>query len=116
MSNKKEENLCIICMTNNKSILSLPCGHMSYCSSCIQAKNFNDRFHNECAVCRENITETIVLDHEDLNRYCSFCYSNPNDFLISPCHHLFCCSDCVDKYEADTSHWKNNLKAGTQNG
>lgn len=22
----------------------------------------------------------------------------------------------IDKYEADTSHWKNNLKAGTQNG
>lgn len=95
---KKEENLCIICLSNHKSILSMPCGHMTYCDHCRQDQNFNDRFHDECAVCRGGISQTIALDPEDMVKYCLFCNKKPKDILVLPCQHLLSCSDCLENW------------------
>lgn len=90
-----QKNLCIICLSNDKSILSIPCGHMTYCMSCTQDPRFNNRFHNECAVCGKNISQTIVLNPKDLTKFCLFCDNNPTDILALPCQHLLSCSDCL---------------------
>ena len=90
-----EKNLCIICLSNDKSILSIPCGHMTYCISCTQDQQFKNRFHDECAVCREHISQTIALNLKDLTKSCLFCDDNPKDILALPCNHLLSCSDCL---------------------
>lgn len=53
-----ECNICVVCMQNARSVISLPCKHMSLCSTCTKAIK---RTTNRCPVCRA-YTQTWIED------------------------------------------------------
>ena len=51
---KNEENICIICMSNDIEGAFDECGHMICCMSCSQNLKI-------CPICRKNIIKTIKI-------------------------------------------------------
>lgn len=45
-------DLCVICFTNKRTHLLIPCGHYAYCQSCV------DKLSNKCALCCKHIEST----------------------------------------------------------
>eukprot|EP00597_Dinobryon_sp_UTEXLB2267_P001494 CAMPEP_0170070472 /NCGR_PEP_ID=MMETSP0019_2-20121128/8750_1 /TAXON_ID=98059 /ORGANISM="Dinobryon sp., Strain UTEXLB2267" /LENGTH=531 /DNA_ID=CAMNT_0010278757 /DNA_START=595 /DNA_END=2190 /DNA_ORIENTATION=- len=54
----KEE--CVVCFTDHKEVMLLPCRHMSVCSSCLV-------FIDKCPVCRAFFEEYIVVQSKKLH-------------------------------------------------
>jgi hypothetical protein len=55
-----ENTICIICMTNKRVVVFIPCSHMVYCGSC--AKLTHTKAENslvKCPICRVDITQMI---------------------------------------------------------
>ena len=51
-------DLCVICMSANKSWLCVPCGHLAMCGPCsAKVKSQTGR----CPICREHIREVIKV-------------------------------------------------------
>lgn len=50
----EKKNLCIVCCTNDKEILLLPCKHHHLCSNCADAVSI-------CPYCRSNITQRMKV-------------------------------------------------------
>lgn len=46
-----ENQRCVVCQTNPREIIVLPCGHVCMCEDC------NDSITNECPVCRTHILQ-----------------------------------------------------------
>ena len=42
---------CIVCLTNKRSVLFLPCAHLACCNTC------NSQIESTCPVCRSDISE-----------------------------------------------------------
>lgn len=49
-------NLCCICLINERNIVFRPCNHLCVCNNCILNSNLQT-----CPLCRTEITETIVV-------------------------------------------------------
>ncbi|XP_034182656.1 mitochondrial E3 ubiquitin protein ligase 1 [Osmia lignaria lignaria] len=47
----REDQLCVVCRTNPREIILLPCGHVCLCEDC------SDDILNDCPVCRVPITQ-----------------------------------------------------------
>lgn len=51
---KDDNGLCIICFTNDKNALPLPCAHLFACSTCLEKVSM-------CSVCRTDISTRIKI-------------------------------------------------------
>ena len=47
----REQELCVVCRTNPREIILLPCGHVCLCEDCA------DDINNDCPICRALIVE-----------------------------------------------------------
>ena len=59
VSQASPSKMCLICMTNEVSHVSLPCGHISFCGHCVAEKH---RLDSKCPECREHIHSTMRLN------------------------------------------------------
>ena len=50
-----DDILCVVCLTNKKDVLSLPCRHVSLCDEC--AKTMMASANKNCPVCRNEIRD-----------------------------------------------------------
>ncbi|XP_035725696.1 mitochondrial E3 ubiquitin protein ligase 1-like [Vespa mandarinia] len=50
-SDLREDQLCVVCRTNPREIILLPCGHVCLCEDCA------DGIINQCPICREKIVQ-----------------------------------------------------------
>lgn len=50
-SDLREDQLCVVCRTNPREIILLPCGHVCLCEDCA------DGIINHCPICRAKITQ-----------------------------------------------------------
>lgn len=53
-SEGNDSMLCVICIERKKTHLLYPCGHYSYCGTCVE-------FISECAMCRKHIVHRIKV-------------------------------------------------------
>lgn len=47
----RTDQICVICNTNAREIILLPCGHVCICEDC------SDSINNNCPICRTLITQ-----------------------------------------------------------
>lgn len=47
----REDQLCVVCRTNPREIILLPCGHVCLCEDC------SDDITSDCPVCRAPISQ-----------------------------------------------------------
>ncbi|EZA62430.1 hypothetical protein DMN91_003756 [Ooceraea biroi] len=50
-SDLREDQICVVCKTNAREIILLPCGHVCICEDCSASIN------NNCPICRTQITQ-----------------------------------------------------------
>jgi uncharacterized protein YqcC (DUF446 family) len=54
------ESECIVCFSNAKDVILLPCRHFCLCRPC----SLSVKFHtNQCPICREQVTRYVEIDH-----------------------------------------------------
>lgn len=53
-----EENLCVVCLTNEKEIVLFPCRHCALCVECAQMLSDNGK---KCPMCRQPVSLLIHL-------------------------------------------------------
>ena len=54
--NNKEENLCVICLDNEKTTAFFRCGHKVCCHECAKnILNSKSKEHKKCPVCRKTV-------------------------------------------------------------
>jgi hypothetical protein len=53
---RSQQNLCVICLDNEKSVLLMPCRHLCVCEECANRANLA-----RCPVCRDRIEQTIKV-------------------------------------------------------
>eukprot|EP01084_Bolivina_argentea_P164575 286124_1 len=51
---KKDEDLCIVCLDNNRSHISIPCGHLVLCAQCVSSLK-------KCPMCQNPSNFTKVF-------------------------------------------------------
>ena len=51
--------LCVICMEQNREIVTMPCRHLSMCSCC--AGTVSDMGNSSCPICRCAIVDTVTV-------------------------------------------------------
>ncbi len=49
MLNNRHESTCVICLTDTRNVLLLPCRHLCLCGSCAENLKFQS---NNCPICR----------------------------------------------------------------
>lgn len=49
---EKEDNLCVICLDQSRTHLTLDCGHLYYCGQCVTKLK-------ECSICRAPVVRTL---------------------------------------------------------
>lgn len=52
----EDEPDCVVCMSNSKSTVFIPCGHYSLCEMC------SEKIQNKCPICRTAITKMVRRD------------------------------------------------------
>jgi len=50
---REDEDLCVVCLTNKRDTVILPCGHYYLCASCVS------KCADTCPVCRGEIADTV---------------------------------------------------------
>lgn len=55
----KEDNLCLVCLTEKKNMILKPCYHMCVCEFC--SVTMVNSLH-KCPICRSAISETEKID------------------------------------------------------
>jgi hypothetical protein len=53
----KEDNECVICMVNQITDVIVPCGHLSFCHTCIESLKAKNIY--KCPLCNEKIQKTV---------------------------------------------------------
>lgn len=62
LERERDKNLCVVCQTENKSIVVMPCRHMCMCKNCCTELFRIHRYHRRtCPLCRHAITSTIEI-------------------------------------------------------
>ena len=59
-TNLKNETLCLICGSERRNIILLPCKHYILCHNC-EKNNYNISKDRKCPVCRQNYNDTMIL-------------------------------------------------------
>ena len=50
---------CVVCMTNERGVMLVPCNHVCVCRGCWDKWNQRHRLHTPCPVCRTKVTSSI---------------------------------------------------------
>jgi len=64
LTQDNEEDCCVVCMSTEKSLVLVPCGHMCYCEGCaalIQDDHREDR--KKCPICRTMSVQIMKVFH-----------------------------------------------------
>jgi hypothetical protein len=73
--NNSSENTCVICLTDMRNVLLLPCRHLCLCGSCAENLKFQSA---NCPICRvpfRALLQINCLRHRDIHH----CDSDEND-------------------------------------
>ncbi|RDD36541.1 Mitochondrial ubiquitin ligase activator of NFKB 1 [Trichoplax sp. H2] len=52
--NSDESRLCVVCLTNERDVVLLQCGHVCVCSTCVSQLNL-------CPMCRQSIDRIVLM-------------------------------------------------------
>lgn len=58
-STDNEAMMCVICLSEPKRYIALPCRHLLFCSSCVEA--FARQSKKECPICRSKISDLFEI-------------------------------------------------------
>ena len=62
LERERDKNLCVVCQTENKNIVVMPCRHMCMCKNCCTQLFRFQRYHRRaCPLCRHTITSTLEI-------------------------------------------------------
>lgn len=62
LERERDQNLCVVCQTEKKNIVVMPCRHMCMCKSCCARLFQMQRYHRKtCPICRHVITSTLEI-------------------------------------------------------
>ncbi|XP_020618040.1 uncharacterized protein LOC110055941 isoform X2 [Orbicella faveolata] len=62
LERERDKNLCVVCQTENKNIVVMPCRHMCMCKNCCTQLFRIHRYHRRtCPLCRHIITSTMEI-------------------------------------------------------
>lgn len=62
LERERDKNLCVVCQTENKNIVVMPCRHMCMCKNCCTQLFRIHRYHRRtCPLCRHTITSTMEI-------------------------------------------------------
>lgn len=62
LERERDKNLCVVCQTENKTIVVMPCRHMCMCKNCCTQLFRIQRYHRRtCPLCRHTITSTLEI-------------------------------------------------------
>lgn len=62
LERERDKNLCVVCQTENKNIVVMPCRHMCMCKNCCTQLFRIQRYHRRtCPLCRHTITSTLEI-------------------------------------------------------
>lgn len=62
LERERDKNLCVVCQTENKNIVVMPCRHMCMCKNCCTQLFRIHRYHRRtCPLCRQTITSTMEI-------------------------------------------------------
>ena len=62
LERERDKNLCVVCQTENKNIVVMPCRHMCMCKNCCAQLFRIHRYHRRtCPLCRHIITSTMEI-------------------------------------------------------
>lgn len=62
LERERDKNLCVVCQTENKNIVVMPCRHMCMCKNCCTQLFRIQRHHRRtCPLCRHTITSTMEI-------------------------------------------------------
>lgn len=62
LERERDKNLCVVCQTESKNIVVMPCRHMCMCKSCCTRLFHHQRFGRQtCPLCRRTITSTLEI-------------------------------------------------------
>jgi hypothetical protein len=56
---ENEKPDCVVCFTNPKNVILLPCRHYCICQQCSESIKYHT---NQCPICRENVSRYIEMD------------------------------------------------------
>lgn len=56
----RQNEICVICLVNVREVVTLECGHIAMCSSCVQWLTYPHR----CPVCRQHIERFLPVEFE----------------------------------------------------
>lgn len=59
----ESSNLCIVCFSEKKQTLLLPCRHYCMCETCAQGVKYHGQ--GRCPICREQVSRYVLLDETD---------------------------------------------------
>lgn len=59
-----DEPDCVICMTEEKSVVIAPCGHYCLCNSCALTVK---RVQNKCPICRSSMEKIVKIEDISMN-------------------------------------------------
>lgn len=62
LERERDRNLCVVCQTEEKNIVVMPCRHMCMCKSCCTQLFRMQRYQRKtCPLCRHTITSTLEI-------------------------------------------------------
>lgn len=62
LERERDKNLCVVCQTENKNIVVMPCRHMCMCKSCCTQLFRHQRYGRQtCPLCRHTVTSTLEI-------------------------------------------------------
>lgn len=91
-----ENNLCLNCNKNKRSVFLLDCGHKVFCNDCAQMALKNKE---NCPLCRfpiVKISNGFGMNIDDDS--CIICLENKPDCILMPCGHMGVCSKCIENW------------------
>lgn len=90
-------SMCVGCISRRASEIVMPCGHLSYCKSCMGDKV------ESCSICRAPI-ESIwsIQDLAHTSPICTRCKIRPSDMVSIYCRHLSHCHECHENESGRT--------------
>lgn len=55
---EQEEKLCVVCLTNNKCVILMPCRHLCMCNDCSE---IIERTSQSCPICRTDFDRRVTV-------------------------------------------------------
>lgn len=56
-----DDDLCVICYTDKKEMVAIPCGHVILCTSCSENEKLMKDMKNVCPICRSKIDCVVFI-------------------------------------------------------